>query len=60
MMETMTRMFPIMVTRLRDPATRTINTTSNVLYGLVRARPLLEEFVELFILCSVISSQGVK
>lgn len=37
-MESMTRMFPMMVIRLTDPATRMMSTISTVMYGLPEKR----------------------
>lgn len=37
-MESMTRMFPMTVIRLRDPATRTMSTISTVVYGVTEKR----------------------
>lgn len=38
LMESMTRMFPMTVIKLRDPATRTMSTISTVVYGLAEKR----------------------
>lgn len=39
--ESMTRMFPMTVIRLRDPATRMMSTISTVVYGLLENRLLV-------------------
>lgn len=40
-MESMTRMFPVAVIRLREPATATIRTISSGVYGLAENTPPL-------------------